>query len=586
MGIIMKEYLEMEHIMKKSLKRLLPILLCLLVVCSIIWYLFVYDRSFTQDILIRGGRYFEEKGNHSMATWFYNQAYHQSGNNDDVIIELAQRFIAAGNYTKAEVTLSTAIEEGGSAPLYIALCKTYVEQDKLLDAANMLSSITDPTIKAQVEALRPAAPTPSADPGFYSKYLQIHIDDGNAGTLYVTTDGTFPSTKDNLYTDDITLINGENIIRAITVGENGLVSEPAYFVYTVGSVIEEVTLSDPALDAAVRAALEIDADTQLYSNDLWKITLLSVPQSMTDMSDLSKMPYLEMLVIEDNTPTNLQVISSLTSLKALVISSCTLSSSDLTAIGKLSNLEALVLSDCGLSNIEALSALSALTTLDLSRNAIRDVTPLSFMSNLTVLDLSDNALTNLSALSALSQLQQLSVSNNALTSLTPLSTCNSLSVLDASGNQLTSFPTFLDTTVLTSLNLANNDLTQVSAISGYSNLTELNISNNQLTSISELSQLDNLELLDFSRNQVTTLPSFNASSALTSITGSHNNITSISPLSGHKNLNYIVLEYNNISTINALSKCSKLIQVDVFGNPVKNVTTLTKLGIIVNYDPT
>lgn len=572
--------------MKKSLKRLLPILMCLLVMCSIIWYLFVYDRSFTQDILIRGGRYFEEKGNHSMATWFYNQAYHQSGNNDDVIIELAERFVAAGNYTKAEVTLSTAIEEGGSTQLYVALCKTYVEQDKLLDAANMLSSITDPTIKAELEELRPATPTPSADPGYYSKYLDIHIDSSDASTLYVTTDGRFPSTKDDQYAGSVTLVSGENVIRAITVGENGLVSEPAYFVYTVGGVIEEVTLSDATLDAVVRSALQIEDGTQLYTNDLWKITLLSLPQTMTDMSDLAKFPYLETLVISDNTPTNLQVISTLTNLKSLVISSCPLSASDIEYIGKLPNLETLVLSDCGLSNIEGLSSLSTLTALDLSRNAIRDVNPLSFMSNLTVLDLSDNALTNLSALSALDQLQQLSVSNNALTSLTPLSTCSALAILDASGNQLTSFPTFHDTTVLTSLNLANNDLTQVTSISEYINLTELDISNNQLTSILDLGKLDNLEVLDFSRNQVTTLPTFGEKSALTSIVGSHNKITSIAPLSGHQSINYIVLEYNNISTINALSKCKKLIQVDVFGNPVKNVTALTKLGIIVNYDPT
>ena len=37
--------------MKSSLKRILPILLAILVLLSAVWYLFVYDRAFTRDLL-------------------------------------------------------------------------------------------------------------------------------------------------------------------------------------------------------------------------------------------------------------------------------------------------------------------------------------------------------------------------------------------------------------------------------------------------------------------------------------------------------------------------------------------------------
>lgn len=571
--------------MKRSLKRLLPILLSLLVVCSIIWYLSVYDRSFTQDILLQGARYFEEKGNHATATWFYNQAYLQSGNNDEVIIELAQRFKEDGNYTKAEVTLSNAIENGGSVELYLALCQAYVEQDKLLDAANMLSSISDAAIRQQLEALRPAAPTPSVEPGFYSKYMSVSLDTTENTTLYVTTDGTFPSTRD-LYSGEITLSSGENTIRAIAVGENGLVSEPVYLGYTVGGVIEQISISDPVLDRHIRQLLGVTSDTQLYTNDLWQISSLTVPEGVNDLSDISKLSCLQELVLEGIEADHFQQLSSLGQLQSLTVRSCSLSAADLSAIGKLTELEALVLHDCGLSNIEELSSLSRLTTLDLSRNAIRDVTPLSFMSELITLDLSNNALGNLSALSNLKQLQQLDVSNNALTSLAPLATCSALSTLQASGNQLISFPAFPDTTKLTVLDVSNNDLTSVEQIALYTNLTTLDISSNALTSILELSTLSSLETLDFSRNQVTALPSFSKDAALLSITGSHNAIVSVAPLSGLSKLNYVTLEYNSISNINALAKCEMLVQVDVFGNSIGDVSALTDAGIVVNYDPT
>ena len=113
--------------MKHNLKRILPILLAIIVIFSVVWYLFVYDRDFTRDMLIQQARHFEDQGNRTLAVWLYNQAYIQSGEDDDVAIELAERFKAIGDYTKAERTLTNAIKDGGSLDLYIALCKTYVE---------------------------------------------------------------------------------------------------------------------------------------------------------------------------------------------------------------------------------------------------------------------------------------------------------------------------------------------------------------------------------------------------------------------------------------------------------------------------
>ena len=90
-GIIYSEYLETELFMKRTLKRLLPIFLCLFVICSIVWYLLSYDRAFTHDLLMSGARFFESRGEHSIATWFYNQAYIHSDNDSEVILELAQQ---------------------------------------------------------------------------------------------------------------------------------------------------------------------------------------------------------------------------------------------------------------------------------------------------------------------------------------------------------------------------------------------------------------------------------------------------------------------------------------------------------------
>ena len=120
--------------MKKLMHVLVPLLLSVLLVISVGWYLFVYDRDFTRDLLLQQARNNDIAGNSGLSSWFYNLAYNYSGQDENVAIELANQYKSAGNYTKAEVTLSKAIAAGATKELYMALSKTYVEQDKLLDA--------------------------------------------------------------------------------------------------------------------------------------------------------------------------------------------------------------------------------------------------------------------------------------------------------------------------------------------------------------------------------------------------------------------------------------------------------------------
>ena len=103
--------------MKRFLRGLVPVLLSLAVIISIGWYLIEYDPGFTRDMLVSQARYLDDNGNHTMATWFYTLAYRQSGNDEEVALELAEQYRSMGNYTKAEYTLSNAIADGGSVDL-------------------------------------------------------------------------------------------------------------------------------------------------------------------------------------------------------------------------------------------------------------------------------------------------------------------------------------------------------------------------------------------------------------------------------------------------------------------------------------
>ena len=570
--------------MKSSLKRILPILLAILVLCSVVWYLFVYDRVFTRDLLLWQARLCESNGRHSLAAWFYQKAYSQSEDNQDVAIELAEQFKAIGNYTKAEATLSGAIANDPSAELYIALSKTYVEQNKLLDAVNMLENVTDPELKAQLDALRPALPVASVAPGYYNQYMDVEITAEN-GTLYVSWDKEYPSVTEDLYSGTISLPGGETNIFAISVGENGLVSPLAVYGYTIAGVVEGVTLEDAVLDACIREALGFTADQALLTSDLWTITSLTAPQDAGDYSELRYLTGLQSLTLRDCSLSDLQFLSAMPQLTELTVSGTSLSSADISIISGLSNLTRLELSGCSLSSIDGLSALRNLTRLDLSENTIRDISSLSFMSELLELDLSNNAITSLNAISALPKLAWLNLSCNSLSSLVPLTGNASLLWLDVSNNNIVSLDGLHNMTQLTNLYVGYNHLTDVSPLTQNAALLELDISNNELTNISALSALPQLQSLNFSHNQVTSLPEFPADSCLIRIDGSYNQLGTLVPLGGLTMLNRVILDYNNILWVDPLAKCYNLVRLDIFGNPVSDVSALTEMGVIVNYSP-
>ena len=570
--------------MKKIMRIVLSILLAALIIGSIGWYLFVYDRNFTRDMLLQQARFHDLHGNSRVSSWFYDLAYSYSGKDENVAIELANQYKKAGNYTKAETTLSSAIKQEPTVELYTALSRVYAEQNKLMDSVALLNKIQDPEIKAQLDALRPQPPQPDYPAGFYSQYVDVSLT--SDGTIYYTLDGAFPSTDEAPYTDPIPLEEGETIIRAVSVDRSGLVSEEVKLNYTVGGVIEAVTLDDPVLDAAVRQVLGKDAGDILYTNDLWQIKEFTVPEGTQNISELAKIPYMKKLTISGYPLEDLSFLTGFTALEVLDLTGCHLASESLDVLAGLPSLRELTLAETGLSTVAGLQNVQDLTVLNLRNNTIRNLEPLSHMVTLQELNLTHNALTDLSALAPLTELQKLDVSFNSLTSLAPLASCPKLTWLDAGNNQLDSLSGVESLPMLTYLSAEFNKLTDISLLASNTELETLKLANNEISDISVLGNLVKLDSLYFSHNAVTTLPQWPDGSALRIIDGAYNQIASIESLRNMTELSYVYLDYNALTTVEPITGCYRLVQVNVYGNDIDDVSALTKQDIIVNYDPT
>lgn len=571
--------------MKKIMKIVVPLVLAIAIIASIGWYLFVYDRGFTRDMLLQQARYHDTQGNADLASWFYDLAYEHSDQDQDVAIELANQYKADGNYTKAEYTLTNAIADGPTVELYIALCDIFLEQDKLLDAVSLLDSIPDPALKSQLDALRPAAPTSEPEPGFYSQYIPVTLVT-ESGSIYYTTTGEYPSLEKNLYSDPFTLPAGETVIYSVAVAENGLVSPLTILNYTVGGVIEKVTFTDPAMEAAIRAILGVDEDVEVYTNALWNIQEFTVPAEAETYEDLALLPYLVKLTAEDHKFDSLGYLAGMTRLEELSLTDCKFPDDDLAIIANLPALKMLTLADCGLSTIMELDNAQNLTYLDLNNNTIRNLESISGMQNLTELNLQHNAVTGLEALSGLANLEKLDVAYNSLTEVSPIAGCAKLRWLNIGHNTVSNLSGLDSLPALNYLNAESNALSDIALLGSCTALTELNVSSNTITDVAALTTLTALETLDFSYNQVSNLPAWPDGSALYSINGSYNTLTSIDSLKNMEHLAYVYMDYNSLTSVTALASCHHLVMVNVYGNTIEDVSALTDQSIIVNYDPT
>lgn len=145
------------------MKKALILLVVLVLLAGLLFGL--YHFLWTADNFAALGEKAMKSGNYARAVDRYTTAVSLAPDNVDYVLALADACLADGSYTRAERTLVEAIRTAPSEQLYRRLSATYVAQDKLLDAQQMLDSITDPAIRASLEAARPAAPALTPDGG-------------------------------------------------------------------------------------------------------------------------------------------------------------------------------------------------------------------------------------------------------------------------------------------------------------------------------------------------------------------------------------------------------------------------------------
>lgn len=147
---------------------------------------------------------------------------------------------------------------------------------------------------------------------------------------------------------------------------------------------------------------------------------------------------------------------------------------DVSPLSELTQLDILILKQDGITDVSPLKTLTNLSELDLSMNgAIKDVSAIKSMKKLTTLNVSSNAIENVDDIADLTKLQYLNISGNKISALPDMSKLTELRTLLASGNELTDVSAIGQLKNLEALDLTKNSgLTDVKALAGLTHLDE------------------------------------------------------------------------------------------------------------------
>ena len=221
-----------------------------------------------------------------------------------------------------------------------------------------------------------------------------------------------------------------------------------------------------------------------------KIRIYSSDFTNDDLDDLKYFVNLKLLDIRSFGLTDLQNAPLLEKLESLSISTGN-HAIDLTDLKKFPNLKSLEMGD--VKNLQSLSNLKKLRTIELYTSGISDISCLSELHFITRLVLGGNEIEDLSPFASLKKLKELRLNGNRISDLTPLRGLKNIKTLSLCYNQIHDISPLSELVSLEKIYFGENKIQNISALSNCENLRVIEIFGNPLLSIEPLLCLKHLE---------------------------------------------------------------------------------------------
>ena len=220
---------------------------------------------------------------------------------------------------------------------------------------------------------------------------------------------------------------------------------------------------------------------------LTELTVLNLNgNNITDITPLAGLTKLTGLGLSDNDITDITPLEDLTNLMRLGLNDNDIT--DITPLEDLTDLTDLGLNSNPIDSLVPVASLTSLTLLSLDGNALSDLSALSGLTELQRLHLNDNAITSsgLNAITGLTALTFLDLSKNKVTGLTAVANFTQLIALNLSDNDITDVSPLTALTALEALYLDGNAIVKVQPLAGLANLEFLLLADNPILNTAPL----------------------------------------------------------------------------------------------------
>ncbi|MBE0651263.1 MAG: hypothetical protein IH595_10530 [Bacteroidales bacterium] len=199
-----------------------------------------------------------------------------------------------------------------------------------------------------------------------------------------------------------------------------------------------------------------------------------------------------------------------------------------------------------IDNLEPLSELPDLVSVDVSHTLIDDLTPLRSLNKLETLNISGCPVKSLEPMRYASGLRELDASYTMITKMEVLGNLRNLESVNLSYSPVDSLKNISGLIHLKVLNLAGTRIQQIDSLAGLSYLASLDLARDQVKSYEVLASLGGLQNLDLDSSNVTDLRPLAHLNNLSVLHISNTKVKDIMPLAGLKNLKYIYCDNSGI----------------------------------------
>lgn len=210
-----------------------------------------------------------------------------------------------------------------------------------------------------------------------------------------------------------------------------------------------------------------------------------------------------------------------------------------------------------ISNIEPLSKISSLQSLNISGTLINDIYPIRNLIDLQYLNISNTQVSNLDALIYSMALQNLDLSNTKIYSLEPLINLSKLKVINFSNTHIDDISALAPLKTLNDIKMDNTMVTDLSPLENHESLNYLFFDNCPISNMNVLSSLKELKILSCNNTMISSLQALSKLENLSVLYCENTEISSLKPLDDMSHLTKIYCDNTLLGKEKALDYMSQ-----------------------------